>query len=311
MASSVAAGHNPSRASCQRCARAVPWVSFWGNLVLAVYKLFVGVLGGSSALVADAMHSFADVVGSLGIVVATRVSAREPDEAYPYGRGKAEFLGAAFVYTVLLFFAGGISFSSIRSMLEPDLAAPHYVTLLGAFVSVFHNIIMFQYLTCVGRRNNSPAILADAFENRADAISSVACILGIFGAMVIHPICDPIAAMVVAVVIFWNCQEQLREAVKGLMDVALSGEDYEQATRVILDTEGVLGIAFLRTRRTGARYWLDVGVEVSAPTTVAIADTVAQRIQRELGRYPFCHYTEVFVLPVDPPDDAPQLEGES
>ncbi len=125
---SVAAA--PTRARCRVCARSVPWVSFWGNLGLGIYKLLVGVLGGSSALVADAMHSFADVVGSVGIVVATRVSAKEADDDYPYGRGKAEFLGAVFVYTILLFFAGGIAFHATRLMLSDDLEAPHYVTLL-------------------------------------------------------------------------------------------------------------------------------------------------------------------------------------
>lgn len=300
MASTIAASMGPTRSSCQKCARRVPWVSFWGNLGLAIYKLFVGMLGGSAALIADAMHSFADVVGSVGIVVATHVSAKEPDEAYPYGRGKAEFLGAVFVYTVLLFFAGGIVISSVSSMFRSDLAAPHYVTLLGAFVSVFHNVIMFRYLTCVGRRNNSPAILADAFENRADAISSVACIGGIFGAMVIHPICDPIAALVVGLVIFWNCQDQLREAVRGLMDTALPEEDYEQATKVILEAEGVARVVFLKTRRTGARYWLDIGVEADEPTTIEAADAIVSHLQRELSRYPFCHHTEVFVLPPAP-----------
>jgi cation diffusion facilitator family transporter len=281
-------------------------VSFWGNFGLGVYKLVVGILGGSSALVADAMHSFADVVGSVGIVLATRVSAKDADEEYPYGRGKAEFLGAVFVYVVLLFFAVGIVVHAITLMLNDDLSAPHYVTALGAAVSVLHNIIMFQYLTCVGRRNNSPAILADAFENRADAISSVAAVAGIIGAMVIHPICDPIAALLVGVIIFWNCQEQLREAVKGLMDTALPEDEAEEAVEAILGCEGVEALAFLRTRRTGARYWLDVGVEVHESLGIEAADAIASRVGLELARYPFCHHAEVFVLPHGrPADDGP------
>ncbi len=292
---SVAAA--PARSKCQKCARSVPWVSFWGNFALAVYKLFVGVLGGSSALIADAMHSFADVVGSVGIVIATHVSAKEPDEDYPYGRGKAEFLGAVFVYTILLFFAFGIVAHSLTLMSSDDLKAPHFATLLGAVVSVFHNVIMFQYLTCVGRRNNSPAILADAFENRADAISSVACIGGILGAMLIHPICDPIAALLVGVIIFWNCQEQLREAIKGLMDTALPDEETDEATDIILGIDGVVDLAFLRTRRTGARYWLDIGIEVDELLDVEAADVIAKKIGAQLSRYPFCHHAEVFVVP--------------
>lgn len=297
VSATVASAGGPMRVQCQQCSRAVPWVSFWGNFGLGVYKLLVGVLGGSSALIADAMHSFADVVGSVGIVVATRVSAKEADEDYPYGRGKAEFLGAVFVYTILLFFAFGIVFHAVSLMTSDNLEAPHFVTLLGAVVSVVHNVIMFQYLTCVGRRNNSPAILADAFENRADAVSSVACIGGIAGAMLIHPICDPIAALLVGVIIFWNCQEQLRGAIKGLMDTPLPEEETEEAIDVILSCAGVEALAFLRTRRTGARYWLDVGVEVDEQLEVEAADAIAAEIARELARYPFCHHAEIFVQP--------------
>lgn len=282
-------------AMCKRCARMVPWFSFWGNLGLAIYKLIVGVLGRSAALVADAMHSFADVVGSTGILVATRVSAHEPDHRFPYGRGKAEFMGAIFVYTVLLFFAAGIVFTSIRAMMSPALEAPHFVTLLGAVVSVIYNYVMYTYATCVGRRNHSPAILADAFENRADAISSVACILGILGAMFVHPVCDPIAALGVGLIILWNCQEQLRDAVSGLLDAGMEPAHRNAIIRLALEQPHVEGVAEVRSRRTGARYWIDVAILVTESVSVAEADETARRIRDRLGALPICHHAEVYV----------------
>jgi cation diffusion facilitator family transporter len=299
----------------------VPWFSLWGNLSLAIYKLVVGTLGGSSALIADALHSFADVVGSAGIVVATKVASRDPDSKYPYGLGKAEFIGAVFVYTLLLFFGAGIAVSAIRHMFRSDLAAPGVVTLLGAVVSVFYNYLMFRYATCVGKRNHSPAILADAFENRADAISSVACIGGILGAMFVHPICDPIAALFVGIVIFWNCQEQLRDAATSLLDKGLDPDDLERVHRIVLRRSGVRDIAFLRTRRTGARYWIDLGIELSGDLPVNRADAVAVSLREELMKNPTCHHVEVFIMPAseqaetagdDEPEGAlggPTLEG--
>jgi len=287
----------PSRENCGRCARRVPWLSLWGNLGLALYKAVVGTIGGSAALVADALHSFADVIGSTGILVATKVSAKEPDAAYPYGRGKAEFIGAAFVYTLLLFFAGFISYHAIRSLMQPALAAPHFVTLLGAIVSVFYNYIMYSYATCVGKRNGSPAILADAFENRADAISSVACVAGILGAIYIHPMCDPIAALGVGIIIFWNCQEQLREAAHGLMDEGLPRNEVELMRTLATRHEGVVAVSFARSRRTGARYWMDMGIEVADDTSVSRADTIAAAVRDDLRIRPQFHHVEVFVLP--------------
>jgi cation diffusion facilitator family transporter len=291
---------------CRRCAAVVPWFSFWGNLGLAVYKLIVGLIGGSAALVADAMHSFADVIGSTGILVATRVSAREPDARYPYGRGKAEFIGAAFVYTVLLFFAAGISIGAIRAMLAENPEPPKFFTALGALVSVFYNYLMYKYATCAGRRNNSPAILADAFENRADAVSSFACIAGIGGALLIHPICDAIAALVVGLVIFWNCQEQLRESARGLLDGGMPAAPLARMRTAIVATEGVRALAYLRSRQTGARFWLDVGIQVEPDLPVSEADAICAAVRAIVERNPLCHHVEVYVLPMG---DTPLADG--
>ncbi|MDH5674061.1 MAG: cation diffusion facilitator family transporter [Myxococcales bacterium] len=287
----------PDPEVCKRCSRAVPWLSLWGNLGMALYKLVVGMIGGSAALVADSMHSFADVVGSTGILVATRVSSRNPNNEFPYGMGKAEFIGAAFVYTVLLFFAGGIVYHSIVAMLGPGLEAPGFVTLLGAVVSVFYNYLMYKYATCVGMRNHSPAILADAFENRADAISSAACIFGILGAIYINPICDPIAALIVGIIIFWNCQEQLREAATGLMDGGLPADEAVLLERLALRSDGVVDVDAVRTRRTGAGYWVDLSIRVDPELPVAQSDPIAAAVRDEIKKYPQFHHVEVFVLP--------------
>jgi len=277
--------------------RAVPLASLGGNLSLAIYKVVIGVIGGSAALIADAAHSFSDVVGSTGIVIATRVSSQPPNQRFPYGTGKAEFLGAVFVYTLLIFIAGGIMYHAATKMLHPALEPPHFATLLGAVVSVVYNYIMFRYTTCVGRRNNSPAILADAFENKADAVASSACIAGILGAMYIHPICDPIAALGVGLVIFWNCQEQIREAARGLLDTGLSEKNIEQIEAVAARPSGVLGVRFVRTRRTGARYWMDIGLDVPSDLDVERGDEITVEIRDALKRNPLCHYVEVFLFP--------------
>ncbi len=284
---------------CQRCARVAPWFSFWGNLILALHKLAVGILGGSSALVADAAHSFADVVGSSSILLATRVSAQEPDPRFPYGRGKAEFIGAVFVYIVLLFFAGGIVISAIDTMVDGRAKPPHYITAVGALVSVFYNHMMYKFATCAGTRNNSPAILADAFENRADALSSIAVIGGILAAMFIHPICDSIAALIVGLIIFWNCQDQLRQAARGLMDNGLPAERVEAIRRMALAQNGVVDVPFVRTRQTGVKYWIDLGISVARDLKVDRADRIVTDVRGAVQSSPQCHYVEVYVVPSD------------
>jgi len=286
---------------CRNCARIAPWYSFWGNLALAIHKLVVGLLGRSTALVADAIHSFGDVLGSTSVVISTRMAGKQPDRKFPFGRGKAEFVSAVFVYVMLLLLAAGIVFTSVRSILNGNISPPHLVTAASAIVSVLYNYLMYKFTTCVGRRNSSPAILADAFENRADAIASAAVIVGIIAARVIHPICDPIAALIVGLIIFWNCQEQLRKATEGLMDRGLSKEEMEGIGRCAASQPGVLSVAFIRSRQTGVRYWIDLGIEVSGELTVDAADVIVGGVRNAVSSTPQCHFVEVYVFPAIPP----------
>jgi cation diffusion facilitator family transporter len=282
---------------CRNCARIAPWYSFWGNLALAIHKLVVGLLGRSTALVADAIHSFGDVLGSTSVVISTRMAGKHPDRKFPFGRGKAEFVSAVFVYVMLLLLAGGIIFTSLRAILQGDVTPPHLITAASAIVSVLYNYLMYKFTTCVGRRNTSPAILADAFENRADAIASLAVIGGIVAARFIHPICDPIAALLVGIVILWNCQEQLRKAAEGLMDRGLPQEDIAAIGQCVAAQPGILNVAFIRSRQTGVRYWIDLGIEVSADLTVDAADEIVHAVRNAVSSTPQCHFVEVYVFP--------------
>jgi cation diffusion facilitator family transporter len=282
---------------CRRCARVAPWYSFWGNLALAIHKLVVGILGQSTALVADAVHSFGDVIGSSSILIATRMAGKKPDDKFPYGRGKAEFVSAVFVYVMLLFLATAIMVSSIRSILANEISPPHFVTAASAVVSVLYNYIMYKFTKCAGLRNNSPAILADAFENRADAISSAAVIVGIIAARLIHPILDPIAALIVCVIIFWNCQEQLREAAAGLMDRGLPEDRIDGIRKAAAAQLGVSAVTFVRSRQTGVHFWIDLGIEVKPGVTVEESDAISASVREAVSKTPQCHFVDVYVSP--------------
>jgi cation diffusion facilitator family transporter len=288
-------------AHCQRCAHVVPWVSLFGNLGLGVYKLVVGLIGRSAALVADAMHSFTDVVGSTGIVVATRISRKPPDGRFPYGRGKAEFVGAVLVYTILIFFAVLIVVGSIQSLLKGQIERPHFITAFASGVSVYQNYLMYRFETCIGRRTNSPAIMADAFENRADALSSLAAVVGILAALIFDPLWDRVAAILVGVFIFWNCVTQLRDAAFGLMDGGLPRPIVEEIERTAKAQPGVLGVQFMRSRRTGARYWVDLGIRTSRQLSIAKADQIAAALRDYIKHLPQCHHVEVYVVPDSTP----------
>jgi cation diffusion facilitator family transporter len=287
---------------CLRCGRRVPTLTFISNVSLTLFKITVGTLGGSNALVADGFHSFTDVIGTGIILISCRISSRPADDSHPYGHGKVEYMSAAFIYIVLLFIAVLLFAGGLLVIYHWELHPPNIITLLGGMVSIVCNIIMYRLGQCAGQRNNSPALLANSFENRADALSSVAVVIGIFLALVVHPICDPLAAMAVGVIIFVNCLTELKKALEGLMDKSLPADAIERIRQIVLIQPGIHTIKFIKSRPIGNSYWLDLGVAVAAEMSVPQAETLASELRNELmRRSKHFHTVEVYVSPEGDP----------
>jgi len=190
---------------CINCARRAPWYCLLGNTSLSALQLLVGFIGGSTALIAEGIHTFTDVIGTVVVIVSRGVSAKPADQEHTYGHGKVEFIGSAFAYIALLFLSAAIFSGGLIMILTHHYRRPEVITILASCVAVLINGFMYKLGMCSGIRVNSPVLVANAFENRADAMSSAAVIVGISASIFIHPVCDPIAAMVVGVHIFINC----------------------------------------------------------------------------------------------------------
>jgi len=293
---------------CVRCGQRVPWLTLGGNLSLGVYKLILALVGNSKALLADAVHSFCDVVGTMMTIFSRRLSGRPSDSGHNYGHGKVEFLGSVFIYSVVFVVGIGLIVGGAQTVIEAKQKSPRLITIVAAAISVLVNRLMYLLCQCAGGKNHSPAIIADGFENRADAISSAAVIVGIAASIWLHPIFDPLAAMIVGVIILHNCLIQMWEVLGGLMDRALPAQVVERIREAALSHPGVTGVAFVKTRRTGPSYWLDLGICVPATMAVQEADALAERVRADLRRRSErFHHVEVFVGH-DPAPAAPDGE---
>ena len=174
---------------------------------------------------------------------------------------------------------------------------PEVIAALASCVSVLVNGMMYKLGMCSGTRNNSPALLANAFENRADAMSAVAVVFGVSASIFIHPICDPIAAMLVGIHIFLNCINQLKDALGGLMDKALPAETLVRIRKVAKGQAGVAGVDFVKTRQVGTKYWVDLGIRVDGDINVCESEAIAGAVRSELMRRSEKIEVEVFVSP--------------
>lgn len=273
---------------CQTfCGKYYGWLSFASNLFNAAFKIGVGVFAASQALVADGFHSLSDSLTAIMTIVTLKLSGRPPDKSHPYGHGKVEFLAAAFFSVVLLLLALVIMVRSIHSIVGGGIAPPNFIAIGPAAVSIMVNIAISNYGLCVGRQINSPVIIANAKENRADALSSIASLVGIVGALAGYPLLDPLAAIAVSLLIGRMGLEIMSEAGAGLMDSSIEKERRAKIRRLASAVAGVQKVAFLKTRRIGQRIWADMAIVVPPTATLNEGDRIAHEVRNCLmRRYP-------------------------
>ncbi|MFC1734925.1 cation diffusion facilitator family transporter [Candidatus Hydrogenedentota bacterium] len=250
---------------CEKCVEFVGPINFWGNLGLTVFKLVFGLMCGSIALLADAVHSLGDVAIAIVMVLALRVSKKEADEDHQFGHGKIEFIGAGIIGFSMLLVAVLIVWYSLQAAVSGTHPAPDRIAILVAIVSILGNYLMYVHSKCAGEQATSAVMIANALENRADVLSSIAALIGIAGASMGWPLLDPIAAVAIGFLIFGSALKTLREAARGLGDFGLDPEITKAIRTAVEGIEGVVGVESIKTRQVGPEF--EVGLRVRVPDT--------------------------------------------
>lgn len=280
---------------CLTCKKDAPLYSFYVNFGLTIYKGLLGIVSGSAALIADAFHSLADVVCSIVTMISMKISARPENEDYQYGYGKIQYFSTAVVGTVLIMGALFLFFESLILILKGNAQAPHAVAAWGAIISIAVNEFMYRYQMCVAMENNSPAIRADALDNRSDALSSIGVLFGIVGAVIGFPFLDPLAAMFVAFLVLKIGLELVQDALKGLMDGSIEVQDLKKIYKITSDVKGVQRIAYLRGRFMGETSWIDIEIEVNSKLPVEKSDQIVVAVEKAVMEK-VSHVGEVLVF---------------
>ena len=256
------------------------------NALLAMAKLLAGVLGNSYALVADAVESAADVFSGLIVWGGLRIAARQADDEYPFGYGKAEPMAAAVVGLMLLGAAVGISIEAVREIRTPH-QAPAPFTLAVLAVVIVAKELLFRRVLAVGEDVGSTAVQADALHHRSDALTSAAAFVGIALALAGGPGwegADDWAALVAAGVILFNGVRIIRPAVADLMDRAPEGEVMDRVAAAATAVPDVLAVEKLKVRKAGLGYYVDIHVQADPAMSLHDAHVLSGRVKGAIRR---------------------------
>jgi len=250
-----------------------------GNVFLSAGKLAAGLWSGSSALVADGVHSVADVISDIGILLALKASSRPPDQNHPYGHHSFETLGAIVIALIMLITAILIGKASVVNFIDGAHHHPTWPALATALISVVIKEVMARYTLAVGRHNNSPALLANGAMHRSDAISSLAAGAGIGGAMLGWPLLDSLAAFAIALMILKMGWELLYENVMALMDTMPDEALVKQVESSAKAVSGVQEVRSLQARQRGSYYLVDLRISVDPEHSIATAHDIAHAVE--------------------------------
>lgn len=284
-----------------RLAKRITIIGAISNAFLGLIKLIGGIIYHSHALAADGLHSFSDLVTDLMVLFASKYGSQEADESHPYGHERIE-TAATLLLALLLVLAGvGIGWDSLNEILHPSNDKPGWFALPIVVLSIVANEILYHWTHHVGKRIQSPLIIANAWHHRSDAASSIVVFLGLLGAMLGFAYLDAMAAIIVALMIVKMGISYGWGSVKELIDTAVDPETLKKIEQTIQAVHGVERIHQLRSRLMGGDILIDVHILVAPYISVSEGHYIAQHVHRAILKQ--LERVKDVTVHVDPEDD--------
>jgi cation diffusion facilitator family transporter len=264
--------------------RRVGWVGLICNLLLAAAKAAAGIIGHSQAVLADALHSLTDSVTDIAVILGVKFWTAPADEDHPHGHGRVETLVTVFIGLVVGAVAVGMGVEAIRGLKNEPEVVPSGVALVVSLLSIVVKEVLYQWTARVGREVGSPALEANAWHHRSDAISSIPAAIAV-AVSIIDPewaIVDRVGAVVVCLLILQASWRILRPAVDQLIDAGAPESERRRIEEVALGVDGVEAAHAVRTRYVGSKLAVDLHVEVDGGLSVGDGHAIAVEVREKL-----------------------------
>lgn len=273
----------------KRAVYRVTLVGMLVNLLLVIGKFAAGVFGRSSAMIADAVHSVSDFATDVVVIVFVGISTRPRDADHDYGHGKFETLATVVIGIALAVVGVGVMTKAIQTIVAhaqgAALGQPGAVALIAAGASLVAKEALFQVTFRAGKREKSPAVIANAWHHRSDALSSAGALAGIAGAFFLGEqwrVLDPVAAILVSVLIGKAAVEMIVPGLSELLEASLPEEDEQMIEGIVHGVDGVGDPHSLRTRRVGSDIAIDFHVRMNGALTVEESHRITEEIEHRL-----------------------------
>ena len=269
----------------EKIVKKLSYVGIFGNVFLAGFKLVAGIIGHSGAMVSDAVHSFSDVFATLIAYIGVRLSKQPEDAEHPYGHERFECVASLILGTILGATGLSIGYAGINKILtHEELAVPTLLPLIAAVVSIVVKEAMFWYTMYYAKKMNSSVFKADAWHHRSDAISSVGSFIGIGLAKMGFPVMDPIASILICLLILKITYDIIKDAIDKMLDTSC-GKEFEESIKTFVEAEaGVERVDLIHTRQFGNKIYVDLEIAVNGDIRLIEAHEIAENVHDKLEK---------------------------
>lgn len=269
------------------------------NVILLVFKFIAGILGGSAAMIADAVHSLSDFLTDIIVIAFVRISSKPEDEDHDYGHGKYETLATSIIGLALLMVGLYIFYNGARQIWDvmhgAEIEQPGLVALIAAIVSILLKEWTYRFTVSVGKKVESQAVIANAWHHRSDALSSIGTAIGIGGAILLGKgwaVLDPVAALVVSVFIVKTALGLLSTSSGELLEKSLPKEVEKKIVDIVESEPEVSEVHHLCTRRIGSNIAIEMHIRMPGEISLKDSHTRASNIERKLRQH-FGEHTHI------------------
>lgn len=267
-------------------------VSIAINVVLSMFKLAAGIAGKSSAMIADSVHTISDVFTTVIVIIGLKLSSKGADVQHPYGHERLESVCAKIISVILMILGVMIAYKSAVDLYRGNSVVPGRIALWAAVVSVIVKEGLYWYTIKAARRIKSISMEGDAWHHRSDALSSIGTFLGVLGARFGYSFLDPLAGIIVSLMIFKVGADLYLRAIKELVDASADKEIEEEICNKVLTVDGVEAIKNLKTRIFGNRIYVDIEIYVNEGLSVKeghdIAESVHYLVEKQMEIVKHC-----------------------
>lgn len=267
----------------EKVGKRASYVAIFGNIFLTIFNLVIGLLSGSTALVAEAFHTLSDVITSIIAFVGFKIGMRPADDDHPYGHGKAEALVGLIIVVFLIIVAYEIISSVYTKIaLGEAITPPDKIAAIMALIGIVINYTMTTYLIRTGKKINSPAIIADGNHQKVDIFSCIAILIGVIGSQMGYPILDPLVGAIIALIVIYTAFHMGKDNINIIMGKVSSSKIINDVKISALGLECVKGVHDIKINNMGPYVSVELHIELNKDLKLEKAHTIAHEVEQKI-----------------------------